>query len=77
MKITLEKLAELEHEQWIYWSKAMYDFWYNESDRVNRLENKMEKWKKLWRPYSKLTKVEKDQDRIWARKVLKIIQDIP
>lgn len=58
-----EKLAELEHEQWIAWSKSIAEDCAIGSER-------RERWEKLWRPYSELTEEEKDQDRKWADKVL-------
>jgi hypothetical protein len=60
-----ELLAELEHEQWIAWSKNIA-----ESESINF--ERLERWKKLWRLYSELTEAEKDQDREWADKVIKI-----
>jgi hypothetical protein len=65
----LEKLAELEHEQWHEWSKSIY---LNESLSALRIT----RWKRLWKPYNELTEEQKEQDRIWARKVLEIIGDI-
>ena len=60
-----EELAELEHKQWIAWSKNIVKTEKISFERIKR-------WEKLWRPYSELTETEKDQDREWARKVLKI-----
>lgn len=67
MNETIEKLAELEHEQWVEWSKALV-----QSEK--RLSfARIERWKKLWKPYAQLTEEEKEQDRIYARKVYAII----
>lgn len=67
MNETIEKLAELEHEQWVEWSKALV-----QSEK--RLSfARIERWKKLWVPYSQLTEEEKEQDRIYARKVLALV----
>lgn len=63
-----EKLAELEHEQWIAWSK-------NVAETENITPARRARWKVLWRPYSELTEAEKDQDREWADKILKLIHD--
>lgn len=64
----IEKLAALEHEQWVEWSKSIV-----QSEK--RLSfARIERWKKLWKPYSELTEEEKEQDRIYARKVLKLLQ---
>lgn len=61
-----ERLAALEHEQWIAWSR---DIAATEAVTPGRLE----RWRRLWRPYDELTEAEKDQDRVWADKVLALI----
>ena len=61
----LERLAELEHDQWVEWSKAI-------QRRVAPHWRK--RWRKLWKPYEELTEDEKDKDRVWARKVMKIVK---
>jgi len=63
----IEKLAALEHEQWMAWSK---DIVKTESIRYGRLE----RWQKLWIPYEQLTEEQKEQDRVWARKVIDILK---
>jgi hypothetical protein len=66
-KNLLEALAELEHEQWIFWSR-------NIADTETITEQRLERWKKLWIPYQQLTEEQKAADRLWAGKVLKIIE---
>ena len=61
-----EKLAELEHEQWIVWSRSI-----SMSEQLSA--NWLERWRKMWIPYSNLTEEQKDQDREWADKVLDIL----
>lgn len=63
-KSTRERLAELEHEQWVHWTKYF----------LNNLtiENKDRWMKQCETPYNQLTEKEKDSDRIWADKVLNI-----
>ena len=63
---TREQLAELEHQQWVDWSKTIA---HNENLSPERLK----RWQKLWVPYSELTEDQKDQDRVWANKVIKIV----
>ncbi len=58
-----EGIAELEHEQWIEWSKAI-------AKAVTLPQDRLERWQKLWVPYSELTEEQKDQDRVWADKSL-------
>jgi hypothetical protein len=62
----LEKLAELEHKQWVYWSKALASTEKLSKKRLNR-------WQKMWRPYKELSSKMKEQDRRWAKRVLKIV----
>ena len=62
----LEKLATLEHEQWIAWSKSIVREEQISLERYNR-------WVELWVPYEDLTEEQKEQDRVWARKVLEVI----
>lgn len=63
----LEELAKLEHDQWVAWSK---DIAKTESITKARAE----RWKKLWCPYDKLLEDDKDKDREWARKALRIMR---
>lgn len=61
---TLEKLATLEHEQWAHWTRYMLE---------NLTADNIERWKlQIETPYSNLTELEKESDRVWARKTLKI-----
>ena len=63
-----EELAELEHEQWISWSKYVAEH----NDIPKEL---LEKWEKNWKPYPELDEKTKDSDRIWADKVLKVFRE--
>ncbi len=62
----IEELAELEHKQWYDWSMSL-------AQDEPLSEVRLKRWEKLWKPYAELTEEEKEQDRIWARKVLNII----
>lgn len=62
-----ERLARLEHEQWVAWSGDIATSEQITPARLNR-------WTALWRPYAELTETEKDQDREWADRVLAILQ---
>lgn len=64
----IELLAELEHEQWCEWSKALAE------DRLCEIDTaRLERWQRLWRPYCELNENQKDQDRVYARKVFEKI----
>jgi hypothetical protein len=64
----IEELADLEHRQWMHWSKYVAE----NHDIPEELEDK---WRKSWRPYSELSEEQKDKDRKWARKALYIVQE--
>ena len=57
----LERLAELEHEQWVAWSRAV---------AAEVSEERRRRWRACWVPYAELPEDVKEQDRVWARKVL-------
>jgi len=63
----LEKLANLEHQQWAHWTRYMLD---------NLTKGNIARWRKqIDTSYFKLTEKEKDSDRKWALKVIKIIRE--
>lgn len=62
----IEALADLEHEQWIEWSKSLAQNEDLSPERVAR-------WEKLWIPYALLTEEQKEQDRVYARKALDLL----
>jgi len=68
-KDLLEELAALEHEQWIEWSKAI-----SVDERIS--EERLRRWHELWVPYENLPGESKEDDRIYARKVLECIHEI-
>lgn len=65
--LSLEKLAELEHEQWVEWSKNIA-----KTEHISK--KRLQRWDKLWVDYWGLTEKEKEQDRKYARKVLSHIK---
>jgi hypothetical protein len=100
----LEELADIEHEQWIEWSKniagqlkelddliwAYQDCKFSvvPSDRSKQLVDdpmyaydvrrklieRLKRWEKLQNtPYADLTEEQKEQDRVYARKCLRVI----
>ena len=60
----IEKLAELEHQQWAHWTRYL----------MNNFDNDhIELWDRLCdTPYMELTEKEKDSDREWAYRIIKI-----
>lgn len=64
----LEKIASIEHQQWISWSKALA------LTEENLSKERRDRWRRLWRTrYPDLPEEMKEQDRVWARKVLEVI----
>jgi hypothetical protein len=69
-KEVIEKLAELEHEQWMKWAKDIL-----ETEDIT--EERSKRWKKeSFKPYKDLTEEQKDMDREWAKKAYNIIKGI-
>jgi len=61
-----ELLSELEHEQWITWSQSI-------AKTENLSPERVERWQRLWIPYDQLSESDKDHDRKWADRVMKIV----
>jgi len=62
-----EKLAELEHEQWAHWTKYFLE---------NLTDENIGRWKQqINTKYKDLSEKEKESDRKWADKGLKIINE--
>lgn len=59
-----ELLASIEHDQWVYWSKAV-------AHEVS--PERKQRWEKLWVPYEDLEDKDKEHDRVWADKVLALL----
>lgn len=66
--LLVERLAELEHRQWMSWTKYLVE-------NHDIPENLEEKWKKNWMPYEELPEEEKEKDRKWARKAVKRVEN--
>lgn len=78
-----ERLADLEHQQWVHWSESLLDqlFAYDFENQcgpsdelvMQRLRAKHKKWLfNYWKPYNQLNEKSKESDREWANKALKI-----
>jgi hypothetical protein len=62
-KQLIEWLANMEHQQWIAWSKNIIN-----SEKIS--EDRMDRWAGLWKDYNKLTTEQKEQNREWAEKII-------
>ncbi len=60
----LERLAELEHEQWVAWARAVM----GEVSPERRA-----RWQAFFVPYAELPEEVKEQDCAWARKVMEVL----
>lgn len=68
MSDKLEKLASLEHEQWVSWAQHLM-----ESEKLS--PERCERWRKLFVHYSELSEEMKEHDRRWARMVIDALKD--
>lgn len=67
-KYLLEKLSELEHEQWLIWAK-------NILETENISDETKQRWQKYFVPYKDLQEDIKTKDRIFAQKSLEIFDE--
>ncbi|WP_177209077.1 hypothetical protein [Natronobacterium haloterrestre] len=58
-----ERLAALEHRQWMEWSQHL-------AAEEDLSDDRLKRWESLWIPYAELSEEMKDHDREWADKVL-------
>jgi hypothetical protein len=70
----IERLSALEHDQWVQYSKSVYKQIRQSASREDLIRKATDKWLSKWKPYDLLSESEKDKDRIWANKVLKMIK---
>lgn len=61
----LERLAEVEHEQWMAWSQSV---------AAEVSAERRQRWQACWIPYEDLPEDVKELDRQWARKVLEALR---
>ncbi len=61
----IEALAEIEHEQWMHWSKTV---------AVDVADVIRSKWQRSWVDYTELEDDMKEADRVWARKVVILLR---
>ena len=60
-----EALAALEHEQWAAWARHLLD---------NLTPENVARWRRqIDTPYDQLSEAEKDRDREWADRVLRLL----
>ena len=62
----MEELSELEHKQWMNWSKEL-------AKTEDISEERLKRWKKDWIPYEKLSDDKKEFDREYAVHIMDLI----
>jgi hypothetical protein len=67
-KTLLEKLAAIEHDQWIAWAQTIL-----ETENVS--PNRRKRLQEYFVPYEQLSEDVKEHDRVWARKVIEEINN--
>lgn len=75
----IERLAELEHKQWMEWSKSvldeiMGDPMKTKAEMRDDIHELHQRWLEYWKPYSELPEEAKEKDREWARKVIQKLE---
>lgn len=66
-KQLLEKLADLEHNQWWEWSRDL-------SRKEKLSKERLDRWDRLWTFYKFLSEKSKEQDRVYARKIIELLK---
>ena len=82
----LEELSALEHDQWIHWSKSVYDsieklislidignLSEEDAEFIETQKARLARWESYWVDYDELTEKVKEQDREYARKTIELI----
>lgn len=67
MSDLLETLAALEHHQWMQWATSILN-----TEDIS--QERRDRWGKCIVPYHSLSDEMQEHDRVWARKVLEIIE---
>ena len=82
----IDKLSELEHEQWMEWSKSIAPEIAELRDAASlplvndvlvlKTTERLQRWNSFWVSYDELNERTKERDRVWARKVLQIFEEL-
>ena len=79
-KELLEKLSELEHEQWRHWAlKLSSEFGKIRTypqDATRIVDEILQRWQPNFVDYQNLPEKTKEFDREWARRVIKLIESL-
>ena len=82
----IERLADLEHKQWMKWSKTIAKDLERfggavkvpliDSDILEQIAKRLRRWSELWIPYEELSEEERELGREWARKILQLFEEL-
>ena len=83
-KRVLDSIAEVEHQQWEYWSKSLWselryirkdldNAVFDANEAIRRINYIRQRWKKNWKPFSKLSRDAKEKYSEWAEKVIPLV----
>jgi glutathione S-transferase len=61
----IDRLADIEHRQWISWAKKLIE------TEPNLSPERVARWQKLFCDYKDLSEEWKEYDREWARRILR------
>lgn len=84
MSNKVEELSNLEHQQWMEWSKEIAKeleelkvlcYAGKTTKAIQKINKRLNRWEKYWVEYGKLDDETKEFDRVWARKVMKVLNE--
>lgn len=64
----IEKLAELEHIKWMEWARHILA-----EEAITTM--RVQRWVRNFVPYDELSELEKEKDRVLARRVLRALKE--
>jgi hypothetical protein len=64
----IERLADLEHQQWMSWAKTLI------LEEPGLAPERVARWRSSFIPYADLPEPLKDLDRTWARRVFALME---
>lgn len=70
----LEKFAAICHDQWVYWSIAVFKRLISKPHTIEAGNVVYDRWAPNWIPYHELSEEIKELDRKYARKFLEVIK---
>ena len=66
--VLIERLADLEHQQWMHWAQAVI------AAEPGLAADRVARWRACFVAYAALPEALKELDRTWARRVLALLE---